>query len=92
MHQAAKHPNIISMKLNRDIGWSSALIKASGQYVAAVAMERFDTDAHAMWADLQKRFKNQGDSGAVTRFEECVEGNNPSSRLDAWVRHGTWGY
>lgn len=74
MHQAAKHPNIISMKLNRDIGWSSALIKASGQYVAAVAMERFDTDAHAMWADLQKRFKNQGDSGLLPDLKSVWKG------------------
>jgi len=74
MHRATKHPNIISMKLNTEIGWSSALIKASGQYVAAVAMDCADTDAHAMWAEFQKRFKNLGDSGLLPDLKSVWKG------------------
>jgi serine/threonine protein kinase len=84
MHRMSRHPNMVSMKLNTDLGWSTALLWASGQYVAAVAMECADTDAHQMWADFRKRFKNQEDTELLPDVRSFSKG---TIQVAGWM-HG----
>ena len=76
MHRMTRHPdsNIVCMKLNTELGWSTALLKASGQYVAAVAMDCADTDAHEMWADFRKRFQNPEDAELLPDMRSFSKG------------------
>ena len=86
MHQMTRHAdsNIVCMNLNNELGWSTALLKASGQYVAAVAMDCADTDAHEVWAEFRKRFKNPVDAELLPDMRSVSKG---TIQVAGWM-HG----
>ena len=74
--QQQHRPSIgtFSLALQTEIGWGScgaALLRASEKLVAAVAMERADSDATEIWRGLRTRFE-QGEDKELLRDQQSV--------------------